>query len=151
DPTPRRKKQKRHALPRTRGDGPLRARPVRRRERSPPHARGWTYYGLAANQHHQLSPARAGMDLPSTHGEANTATLPRTRGDGPCGVRLRYTGEGSPPHARGWTRPLGPVPRMPGLSPARAGMDLVIPGAYQQWNTLPRTRGDGPSYPIRGV
>ena len=94
----------------------------------PPHARGWTRRDrLDKYRDHQVSPARAGMDLsecvldhgalrlrfPRTRGDGPFPSsdvahrcrsgFPRTRGDGPVARHTRDTELMFPPHARGWT------------------------------------------------
>src|SRR5690606_18872137 len=71
-------------------------------------------------------------------------TLPRTRGDGPYEEETGEVLFASPPHARGWTLLSGYIAAECVLSPARAGMDLLMISAISPVPSLPRTRGDGP-------
>src|SRR5690606_15421876 len=70
---------------------------------------------------------------------------PRTRADGPDGDAPIRACEASPPHARGWTCCPGTLLAPGWLSPARAGMDLLLAKHAGVARSLPRTRGDGPS------
>src|SRR5690606_24272023 len=72
------------ALPRTRGDGPVRPARMYTLTNSPPHARGWTQRLAQSLAESDLSPARAGMDPASRMAWASRQALPRTRGDGPA-------------------------------------------------------------------
>src|SRR5690606_38235336 len=64
--------------------------------------------------------------------------------DGPTLKALLDAWEGSPPHARGWTRAHDDIAHVAVLSPARAGMDHNRARRTSGGFSLPRTRGDGP-------
>ena len=108
-------------LPRSRGDGPVRAG-VTGASRLP-RSRGdgpWRQYSGA-------------------HG------LPRSRGDGPVANAVDPdNARKAPPPARGWTRGLAHLAQERG-SPARAGMDPTGRRRRTLTRGLPRSRGDGPS------
>ena len=74
-------------FPRTRGDGPSIGID----------ARGWD------PSEPSVSPARAGMDLPSTLPSALRTGFPHTRGDGPQSTPPSSVMPWFPPHAWGWT------------------------------------------------
>ena len=134
-------------FPRTRGDGPAGPVHIYSGDGFPPHARGWTCRPCPHLQPRWVSPARAGMDLPALPAlSTSTAAMgfPRTRGDGPAGPVHIYSGDGFPPHARGWTVVTRARQAIERVSPARAGMDRRDPGAAGHRAGFPRTRGDGP-------
>ena len=72
-----------HGLPRTRGDGPLRAIYIGTLAPAPPHTRGWTPCRPVANARPDGSPAHAGMDLAEARVPPLPLRLPRTRGMDP--------------------------------------------------------------------
>src|SRR5439155_704067 len=94
---------KRMWLPRTRGDGPVLPLGTVARRTAPPHARGWSLIRQWQMEHHEGSPARAGMVPHRTFAEWTPPRLPRTRGDGPSSERKRVRVNEAPPHARGWS------------------------------------------------
>ena len=141
-------------FPRTGGDGPLVTLwPWRRTpdHQFPPHRRGWTVHGPGpargrsrpcfprtggdgpairndANGWASVSPAQAGMDLPTP-----AAVLPRPL---------------FPPHRRGWTvSPGRPIP-LRELGFPRTGGDgpVILPSPMLVRASFPRTGGDGPFY-----
>ena len=133
------------SIPRTRGDGPAATLSLWPQSRYPPHARGWTWYQAGGGPPGPVSPARAGMDPRSGRSTMTLPRIPRTRGDGPGGVAMCAVCQTYPPHARGWTVEAQEHGSGQGVSPARAGMDL-IPGVRRgEYRSIPRTRGDGPS------
>ena len=76
-------------LPRTRGDGPHYAAPLRLARQASPHTRGWTLMvGFDAPQAAGF-PAHAGMDPAHGRPRSRSRGLPRTRGDGPDTVISR--------------------------------------------------------------
>src|SRR5690606_18616675 len=83
DPLKEAPRKSTEALPRTRGDGPLSVVTAPALSFSPPHARGWTRYGVEGAALMALSPARAGMDPTYPRQDRGQDPLPRTRGDGP--------------------------------------------------------------------
>ena len=132
------------SFPRTRGDGPLNRIAIHRQHRFPPHARGWTLFGLRRLDPGCVSPARAGMDrLPESRASARRG-FPRTRGDGPHRMITRAGRALFPPHARGWTDAVSVLRRHASVSPARAGMDHTRTRPERSPCSFPRTRGDGP-------
>ncbi len=92
-------------LPRSRGDGPLRAALADRSAWAPPLTRGWTPATVYHCRPSAGSPAHAGMDPLMRPSHRSCSGLPRSRGDGPT-ARTPPTGKsGAPPLTRGWTRP----------------------------------------------
>ena len=73
------------------------------------------------------------------------ASFPRTRGDGPVVDAASPDGIAFPPHSRGWTHCRQAYNGAYGVSPALAGMDLVLTWAGSGRRSFPRTRGDGPT------
>ncbi len=131
-------------IPRTRGDGPLWSRSVRRRCSDSPHTRGWTPRPMDEQQAVVGFPAHAGMDLELHPLVRGRLRIPRTRGDGPdVGVAASGQLEDSP-HTRGWTLQCIEGHRRPGGFPAHAGMDPSARSACRSGRRIPRTRGDGP-------
>ena len=133
------------SFPRTRGDGPDHRFRYSYKQPLPPHARGWTHIPIRADDHQGASPARAGMDPKDGCKQGDHVSFPRTRGDGPGGLRGYWQSARLPPHARGWTRESARRVRPDGVSPARAGMDLRPVARRRTHGSFPRTRGDGPS------
>ena len=70
--------------------------------------------------------------------------FPRTRGDGPATLYEVGPVTEFPPHARGWTLDLAGEDDQLGVSPARAGMDPDQARIQGEYDSFPRTRGDGP-------
>ena len=133
-------------LPRTRGDGPLRDTRLAALDAASPHTRGWTPL-MAIHTHIDRGfPAHAGMDPCPPRHPVCARGLPRTRGDGPSGVRRFYSSRPASPHTRGWT--LAPVNLHRHFDragfPAHAGMDRRSSTVSPPEPRLPRTRGDGP-------
>ena len=131
-------------FPRRRGDGPpwdslspgLRA--------FPPQARGWTLAAATASSARDVSPAGAGMDLERGERPTEGGRFPRRRGDGPQTEASVIAWTKFPPQARGWTI----ITRCCGVracvSPAGAGMDLILRLRRCPVVGFPRRRGDGP-------
>ena len=111
-------------FPRTRGDGPRAGRPGAPRSSVPPHPRGWSLCIACRHEPQTGSPAPAGMVPRCTTRRSGTAWFPRTRGDGPRGLRV------SGDKGRG--------------SPAPAGMVRLRRHVRVDQCRFPRTRGDGP-------
>src|SRR5208337_1810759 len=89
------------------------------------------------------------MDPSPPHAVDSHARLPRTRGDGPelnLIAEVRFT---AAPYARGWTPGDPAGGRLRQGCPVRAGMDPAIGDSAKVSTGLPRTRGDGPSCPVR--
>ena len=131
-------------FPRTRGDGPVKLDQVRREDGFPPHARGWTCRMVWCANSQMVSPARAGMDPSGYARSCRIRGFPRTRGDGPLGLRQLKHLLTFPPHARGWTGVTDGHILTYQVSPARAGMDPRYIPSENSGNRFPRTRGDGP-------
>ena len=131
-------------LPRTRGDGPGSAGRAAARRQASPHTRGWTRVRARHRDDAEGFPAHAGMDPARILRGCRPSRLPRTRGDGPVGVRGEADVASASPHTRGWTsvteRWLADVFGFP----AHAGMDPPPGPRGRTRARLPRTRGDGP-------
>ena len=143
-------------VPRTRGDGPRRARAAARETSGSPHTRGWTRASSSRRRAMRGFPAHAGMD-PNRHDPAPGGDgVPRTRGDGPRAAMAEIGRRTGSPHTRGWTPAVGRGPRQGEGFPAHAGMDLRVMSVSRARRGVPRTRGDGPwisatsSCPCRG-
>ena len=131
-------------IPRTRGDGPVRAEAVRRGRRDSPHPRGWTLAASAEPVNWIGFPAPAGMDPRAMKPGISSERIPRTRGDGPETDTHSAAYIQDSPHPRGWT---GDGRRAAGRArgfPAPAGMDPSETGPATPISGIPRTRGDGP-------
>ena len=117
----------RRGIPRTRGDGPGKARGRGWAKPDSPHPRGWTRRIADADARRRGFPAPAGMDPARRRAPGEPARIPRTRGDGPRPDRMvRYLAEDSP-HPRGWTRyAVVDIGSQRGF-PAPAGMDPARP------------------------
>ena len=127
DPRKRPRQRLRRGFPRTRGDGPLSTPAWRTFGAFPPHARGWTVRRSAGGDP-VVSPARAGMD----------------RSPIPGPFRRPF-----PPHARGWTPGRHSAGHIMGFPPHARGWTLKILACLQlRRRSFPRTRGDGPSWPL---
>ena len=110
-------------VPRTRGDGPPSWWPLAAAAACSPHTRGWTADGAGDPISAAVFPAHAGMDRNRHAERSGDLSVPRTRGDGPYGVRLVFHRPGCSPHTRGWTgRGVGNG-HHPCVFPAHAGMD----------------------------
>ena len=138
------KRRVRQRFPRTRGDGPLRNAKKCRRQRVPPHTRGWSPTSTEDGADGQGSPAHAGMVPSPSRNIVGAFRFPRTRGDGPssspcAGCPLRV-----PPHTRGWSLFDGEPFELGYGSPAHAGMVPHVCGRTASHIGFPRTRGDGP-------
>ncbi len=131
-------------LPRARGDGPIERSERHRILSSPPRTRGWTCDPVIEVADGGVSPAHAGMDLRLTHLDLFSGSLPRARGDGPQHEGIYVSLMESPPRTRGWTHAVGLHRRDQGVSPAHAGMDLLMIWPHWDAPRLPRARGDGP-------
>ncbi len=131
-------------LPRARGDGPAVRAADDRAIWAPPRTRGWTGRGEPGSHALRGSPAHAGMDPFTATAVLFWTGLPRARGDGPAAFStVCMTGE-APPRTRGWTFSSPCTARIPGGSPAHAGMDRHHGPAPSGAAWLPRARGDGP-------
>ncbi len=111
-------------LPRTRGDPPGLVKVYLDHAGPPPHPRGSTRLGNAAD--------RRGGALPRTRGDP-----PRTRG-GPDATA------DPPPHPRGSTHHFRVAPLFADPSPAPAGIHPLCAAPLRAAGALPRTRGDPP-------
>jgi hypothetical protein len=111
---------------------------------SPPPTRGSTVAAANAGRGRLVSPAHAGIDPPHTEHRPAPSSLPRPRGDRPCGAAASARIRASPPPTRGST-PTAPIrQRDVCVSPAHAGIDrspITLPATPQG---LPRPRGDRP-------
>ena len=131
-------------LPRTRGDGPAKAKARTRKAKASPHTRGWTREIRIPGPGQVGFPAHAGMDPDRTSCRSTSDRLPRTRGDGPFTLDEAWSGGRASPHTRGWTF-MTAAPAAPWRGfPAHAGMDPVSARLVRAAKWLPRTRGDGP-------
>ena len=112
--------------------------------RSPPRTRGSTRRIDQDAMAARVSPAHAGIDLPTRGSSTTPRGLPRARGDRPFRRDHRYQSAGSPPRTRGSTSPSNARNRYACVSPAHAGIDPFrcrpLPGRQR----LPRARGDRP-------
>ena len=103
DPSTWSRRSARSRLPRTRGDGPLGQTSFPELARASPHTRGWTRGRWRLAVPGPGFPAHAGMDRRRSAAAADTARLPRTRGDGPCPDPIAGSQMRASPHTRGWT------------------------------------------------
>ncbi len=103
-PTPIRHKSRGRGFPRTRGDGPDRARGPPSGAVVPPHPRGWSPYQPPAWARAWGSPAPAGMVPRWRSWSRFSLGFPRTRGDGPEAGGMAGDDYPVPPHPRGWSR-----------------------------------------------
>jgi len=130
-----------------------------------PHAWGWTYYqkmslvfpivfptrvGMDHGIDRNLSigivfPTRVGMDRCSTKGRWRSSSIPHTRGDGPLNVIYLIPSYQYSPHAWGWTVFSQSTEAGRCVFPTRVGMDLLINGDEIIRESIPHTRGDGPT------
>ena len=127
------------SLPRTRGDRPLSFVTENPWSASPPHPRGSTHLQGGRRGAWRVSPAPAGIDLPTTIDDHIAWGLPRTRGDRPEKPGLLGVLHASPPHPRGstwcqavraWAAQVSPAPA--GIDPppfSSASMPLRLPRA----------------------
>ena len=144
DPPSRRRPSAARRLPRTRGDGPFRARQDADSGAASPHTRGWTRRADRRGDRDRGFPAHAGMDPTPRGAVSGFRRLPRTRGDGPAARSRSSSAIPASPHTRGWTRAAHPDDGPPRGFPAHAGMDPIASCPRPRSVRLPRTRGDGP-------
>ena len=71
--------------------------------------------------------------------------IPHTRGDGPMICRRSSRWSMYSPHAWGWTNRRIMPRKLPIVFPTRVGMDRDQYLSYDWRNSIPHTRGDGPS------
>ena len=132
------------SVPRTRGDGPVRSKPVSLSISCSPHTRGWTDRRGLDQREFDVFPAHAGMDRSATASASTARSVPRTRGDGPA----KHVAEGHlppcSPHTRGWTGCRQDPRQGRRVFPAHAGMDRGATMRRRHRRRVPRTRGDGP-------
>ncbi len=131
-------------LPRARGDGPYQHIFQADRWQSPPRTRGWTHHLTPGEQKSRVSPAHAGMDPEMAAVGDGSGCLPRARGDGPATFSLMASIVLSPPRTRGWTQYFAAFRASHKVSPAHAGMDLIVKKETDRGISLPRARGYGP-------
>ena len=123
DPSRYRRARRQFRLPRTRGDRPRMIQAKQEADLAPPHPRGSTPWQDRGGFGCEGSPAPAGIDPTVYYSFANSARLPRTRGDRPRPPRLHPSRDAAPPHPRGST-PLFALPVLHNVgSPAPAGID----------------------------
>ena len=144
DPPPRPRGGRRSSFPRRRGDGPEILDAADGSELFPPQARGWTLPCAGREKGRQVSPAGAGMDRCGGWPGGCLDCFPRRRGDGPSAGLARTLRARFPPQARGWTSHRAAHRFLELVSPAGAGMDLIIIGITSPPMSFPRRRGDGP-------
>ncbi len=133
----------RRTHPRSRGEGGLSQGERAVPQDSPPLARGRLRPHRQEQGHQGLTPARAGKARSARTRPLVSGTHPRSRGEGGDSSATHATDPDSPPLARGRLRPEPEVPRLPGLTPARAGKALSSNLAAQDAGTHPRSRGEG--------
>ena len=131
-------------LPRTRGDGPTKAKALRLAQRVAPHTRGWAQKTMKALADRDGCPAHAGMGPARSAVSTKKARLPRTRGDGPTAALSKSTGTSVAPHTRGWATGFARGRGRVRGCPAHAGMGPDRRRYRPRSVRLPRTRGDGP-------
>ena len=131
-------------FPRARGDGPSLFTVIVLDSRFPPRTRGWTPCAPLSRSVFRVSPAHAGMDPYTAPTEPTLSSFPRARGDGPPCSPIHRERNKFPPRTRGWTLALKPGKRMLIVSPAHAGMDLILAMLGNLYVRFPRARGDGP-------
>ncbi len=130
--------------PRTRGDVPKAGLQRYGRYLSAPHARGCSDDGAGRPALPRVGPARAGMFRTPSDPDTKERRRPRTRGDVPSWMSVRWVGPLSAPHARGCSRGLRDRRRDRRVGPARAGMFPGAPVRARHRGGRPRTRGDVP-------
>ena len=134
-------------LPRTRGDAPPTRCFPSPRVVVAPHTRGCSSDDLVSLLESQGCPAHAGMLPPLAYGVRPQVWLPRTRGDAPRLLDLRFERVMVAPHTRGCSHPTALREGCIRGCPAHAGMLPTHPGAAGCASRLPRTRGDAPHCP----
>ena len=134
----------RQRFPRTRGDRPEYSSRSWNQRTFPPHTRGSTQGEAIAAAVAEVSPAHAGIDPTTVYGGQVNARFPRTRGDRPLHITASDQSTMFPPHTRGSTHSTHASTWVDLVSPAHAGIDLVIDKRGRHSNRFPRTRGDRP-------
>ena len=138
-------------VPRPRGDGPPGYRPSGCIPARSPPARGWPGGKPQIDHRARAFPARAGMARPPAGRRGYERRVPRPRGDGPSLHSLSASDRERSPPARGWPGIDRHVVRAGRAFPARAGMARMTPESSFPWPSVPRPRGDGPSWTLRRV
>ena len=131
-------------FPRACGDGPCIDCAARPSASFPPRLRGWTHEIQVEACARNVSPALAGMDLLLAQDPLLQFRFPRACGDGPARVDSSTFTTRFPPRLRGWTFDFGRPGGLEPVSPALAGMDLVVQKAAKETKCFPRACGDGP-------
>ena len=132
------------SLPRACGDRPAQQHPCLDVGRSPPRMRGSTRVERRAGCHRHVSPAHAGIDPSPSVWRRRCARLPRACGDRPVVTAITWYALKSPPRMRGSTRS-GSGRRIDArVSPAHAGIDLLLGHVPDLLHGLPRACGDRP-------
>ncbi len=135
------------SLPRMRGDRP----PVVRRSlqglRFTPHARGSTAAQIAKDLVARVYPACAGIDRVIRCQNKGKLSLPRMRGDRPARSCEAMPRAVFTPHARGSTWHHPAPADADTVYPACAGIDPTNVNNSFSFRSLPRMRGDRPSFP----
>ena len=108
--------------------------------------RGWTEDEADVRLIDIVFPARAGMDRLWRTWMATRLRFPRACGDGPSGRRERPTHRLFSPRVRGWTATARSAATLPGVFPARAGMDRYFSCFALPSSVFPRACGDGPTH-----
>src|SRR5690606_15974270 len=110
----------------------------------PPHTRGSTIRPDLGVSDTSVSPAYAGIDPESNPLRKGHPGFPRIRGDRPSVAVTWHEDVEFPPHTRGSTPLRKCYERVPGVSPAYAGIDLHRRLAGRARERFPRIRGDRP-------
>jgi len=139
------------SLPRARGDQPYVDGEGTNPVRSSPRARGSTPPRWRRRSPRAVFPARAGINPRRSRPSRRRRSLPRARGDQPALGVGRGVSPRSSPRARGST--LDRERRVhPGqVFPARAGINPTTAPEIRKGKSLPRARGDQPTYWSMGV
>ncbi len=135
-------------VPRTRGDQPTHIRARLRATTRSPHTRGSTAVPPSDRCRRSPFPAHAGINRPGSDTPTAGTPVPRTRGDQPkYGNRLKLR-KGRSPHTRGSTVTMDQFREYWPPFPAHAGINRRRVVSCGSTTTVPRTRGDQPSYAI---
>ena len=129
-----------------RGGGPAKHNHESKKQKSSPHARGWSGDTAFQVEHVHVFPACAGVVLPIATRLPSLVGLPRMRGGGPNHRLASPRRRPSSPHARGWSHFV--INRRPGhiVFPACAGVVPHPNDPPTHQHRLPRMRGGGPHH-----
>ena len=134
------------AVPRMRGDAPKNPACSRWSSSRSPHARGCTDEAVTRNRVCPPFPACAGMHRDRPGRWPLSRAVPRMRGDAPLDGIAAGAQVNRSPHARGCTDLTVTLSVNFNPFPACAGMHRPRPSWSAATNTVPRMRGDAPSY-----